>query len=202
VTTKDPVTNYGTFTLAHPKTRLATLNNAAISLRGSRQNQKDLLDWTLSAACANSMIYVEQSTDAVYFNTASQFQIYDLNSCRKDMEFTLDANQKNTTRYYRIKAILPDGNKLYSNTIALRTLLASSIQLFPNPVVNQLKLTGITQNVKELAVFNQMGQAVYIERSISSNTLDLPVSGWKEGIYYLRLIYDNGQFEHIRIIKQ
>jgi hypothetical protein len=202
VTSKDPITNYGTFTLAHPKTRLATLNNSAISLRGSRVKDKDQLDWALSAACANAIVYVEQSTDGTHFKPSYQFPVYDIATCKKNMEFAIDANQKNITSYYRIKAIQPVGNVLYSNIIALRTMLASSLQIFPNPVIDQLRLKGITQAVKELSIFNQMGQTLYLERGISINTLELPVSGWNKGIYYLRMIYENGQSENLRFIKQ
>ncbi|MFN9110165.1 MAG: T9SS type A sorting domain-containing protein, partial [Bacteroidota bacterium] len=178
------------------------LNNSAVTLRGSRVQQKDLLNWTLSSECTNATLHIEQSTDGFDFNTINQFNIYDIASCIKKMDLTVNDYQKNKTIYYRIKVTKPDGKTFYSNVIALKSNTVSGIQIFPNPVSNQLRLTEIPQTVKELAVFNQMGQIIHTERSINHSTHNISASEWNQGIYYLRLIFDNGKSEHLRIIKQ
>ncbi len=201
VTSLNPITNYGTFTLAHPNMATFTLNESAITLRATRINHTDQLEWILSRACINASISIEKSADGFSFSNILQFPVKDLESCQTNMQYAHNGNQSAGSSYYRLKAILNNGNTVYSNTVRLNSRL-TNLQIFPNPSANQIKLTGASQRIKELTICNQLGQVIYSDKNIQANPYTVSVAPWRSGIYYLRLIYDNGESENHKIIRQ
>ncbi len=200
VTSASTISKWGTFTLAHPNMATATLNNAdIITLRASRINLLDQLNWTLTSACINASVEVERSTDGARFYSILQFPVNDLETCRLYMQYQLSDNQ--SSAYYRLKAVLPNGNIMHSNIVRVQGK-NTPIQIFPNPILNQIKLSGVTKNIKEFMIYNQVGQIIYSEKNIQSQPYTIAATQWRSGIYYLRLIFDNGEIENHKIIKQ
>jgi len=193
--------NIRTFTLAHPNLATATLNESAITLRAARRNHADQLDWTLTRACINATVSIERSTDAFSFNNILQFPVRDLESCQTNMQYAHHGNQPAGASFYRLKAILTNGQTIYSNTVRLDSRM-TSLQIFPNPSAGQIRLTWANQRIKELTICNQLGQVIYSDKNIQTNPYPVSLTPWRSGIYYLRLIYDNGETENHKIIRQ
>ncbi len=68
-----------------------------------------------------------------------------------------------------------------------------SLTLFPNPALNKINIeaTGITEGYANIKVYNSMGYIVYQSRIYSDGIYTIDVSGFAQGIYYLKSIYDS-----------
>lgn len=75
------------------------------------------------------------------------------------------------------------------------------IKVFPNPVVNQMNITGLGTNVKGLSLIDITGQAIWTTQVIRE-TEQVDLTNIPGGIYMLRVIKTNGSIQVIRIIKR
>jgi polyhydroxybutyrate depolymerase len=66
-----------------------------------------------------------------------------------------------------------------------------SISIYPNPVVDELRIDGLNSTIKNVSVFNSEGKLV-LERSTPSRTID--VSGLSSGIYQVMVAAEKGLF--------
>ncbi len=68
-----------------------------------------------------------------------------------------------------------------------------SLALFPNPALNKInvEVTGITEGYASIKVYNSMGYIVYQSRIYSDGIYTIDISGFEQGIYYLKAIYDS-----------
>jgi len=117
------------------------------------------------------------------------------------MQYAHHGNQPAAASFYRLKAILTNGQTFYSNTVRLDSRL-TSLQISPNPSAGQIRLTWANQRMKELTICNQLGQVIYSDKNIQTNPYSLSLASWRSGIYYLRMVYDNGETENHKIIRQ
>jgi hypothetical protein len=75
------------------------------------------------------------------------------------------------------------------------------IKVFPNPVVNQMNITGLGTNVKGLSLIDITGQTIWSTQVIRE-TEKVDLTNIPGGIYMLRVIKTNGSIQVIRIIKR
>lgn len=202
VTSAAAINKWGTFTLAHPNMDIYTLYNNEIYLQGKRIYNTDQLYWNLSESCVNATVFVEQSNDGVRFSAIYNFSVNNIEACQKQMRQNFQSDKQNISNYYRLKAVLPNRNVLYSNTVHLYNAQNSVIKISPNPAISQITLSGIDGNVRELMIFDQLGQMIFSGKTIQSQPYIIHSEKWKSGIYYLKLIFTNGASENYKIIKQ
>jgi hypothetical protein len=62
--------------------------------------------------------------------------------------------------------------------------------IYPNPVHNQMNITSGVE-MTEVAIFNQLGQLVY-NQAVKSNNFSLNTLGFNAGVYFVRIITDQG----------
>lgn len=96
-------------------------------------------------------------------------------------------------------------DQLYVDDIAVDVALggkdfnAADFKFYPNPVKDVLNLS-YDQNIKNVAVFNLLGQKV-LENTINANTTQMDMSNLASGSYLVRVTSDN-QTKTIKVIKQ
>lgn len=78
-------------------------------------------------------------------------------------------------------------------------IFSSTLKVYPNPVKNLLNING-ADGYSQLDIYSLSGQVVY-NRTISSNTAILNISGLKSGVYYLRMLGENKPAISKKIIK-
>ncbi len=68
-----------------------------------------------------------------------------------------------------------------------------SLTLYPNPALNEINIetTGITESSANIKVYNSMGYVVYQSRIYNDGIYTINVSGFNQGIYYLKSIYNS-----------
>lgn len=70
--------------------------------------------------------------------------------------------------------------------------IASIIKIFPNPVKEQLFVEGLEELEGELVVVNSLGQVI-LQRSVAKENLQLEVSGFSQGIYFIHCYDEYGR---------
>jgi len=70
-----------------------------------------------------------------------------------------------------------------TNTLKKETI---DISIFPNPTQNTLNLT-TKKSLDVIRIYNQLGQLMWQESSISSNQVSIDVSGFSSGIYVVQV---------------
>ncbi|MEJ8817094.1 T9SS type A sorting domain-containing protein [Lacibacter sp. H407] len=111
--------------------------------------------------------------------------------------------------FYRIRVVDVDGKYSYSNTIAIRLVKQSKVQVWPSPFSSQLNLQ-VEQEagaVLEVRMFNMSGVIVYNKRQITTagtNNIQLvdQLSRLSGGLYVIELMSNNSKIYSETIVKQ
>ncbi len=201
VTSKDPVNIYGTFTLARPRLATFVLNNNRITLQGKIFNNRDLMEWNLPPDCYNASIFIEHSYDGKNYRQINQLTPDTWSIERKLMRYEHNINNEKK-RFYRLKIVTAASGFFYSNTIQLNNAPLSNMQILPNPATDKIMLTGNTDPIRQVIIYNQMGQAVFSMQGSGNNSLQIPVEKLQNGLYNLRVLSDKEQIQNLRFIKQ
>lgn len=75
-------------------------------------------------------------------------------------------------------------------TLSINDSELELVKQFPNPAKEYVHYT-TSETVKELVVYNHIGQTVDWS-SINSNNFDLSLSSYNEGVYYVKLLFNDG----------
>ena len=94
-------------------------------------------------------------------------------------------------------SIKDDPNKFYLKVYYSPTDIEETekpeMKLYPNPVNHSLKIEA--DGMTHVTVYNQLGQLVYASEC-DSNSLNINVSDWNEGIYLVKVMTGNGWVSH------
>ena len=94
-------------------------------------------------------------------------------------------------------SIKDDPNKFYLKVYYSPTDIEETekleMNLYPNPVNHSLKIEA--DCMTHVTVYNQLGQLVYASEC-DSNSLNINVSDWNEGIYLVKVMTGNGWVSH------
>ncbi len=138
---------------------------------------------------------IEKSSNRTQFTTIGTVQA----SNKSTYQFTDLAAQSNLS-YYRLKITSSNGQVRYSDILAVKSGVASAITMYPNPVVNSLNVTGLS-NATTIKIFNATGQLVAIERT-TANSVSLDVASLKPGVYVLQVLRNGEVATQQRFIRQ
>ena len=94
-------------------------------------------------------------------------------------------------------SIKDDPNKFYLKVYYSPTDIEETekpeMNLYPNPVNHSLKIEA--DGMTHVTVFNQLGQLIFASEC-DSNSLNINVSDWNEGIYLVKVMTGNGWVSH------
>ncbi len=73
--------------------------------------------------------------------------------------------------------------------------------LYPNPSNDFLNITSTnpTKQINDLKIYDQLGSLVYADAEIKSENISVDVSKFAEGIYFISLIFSDGELENRKI---
>lgn len=138
---------------------------------------------------------IEKSNNRMQFTSIGSVQA----SNKSSYQFIDLAAQSNLS-YYRLKITSSNGQVRYSDILAVKAGVANSIAMYPNPVVNSLNITGLS-NATTIKIFNTTGQLVAIEKT-SANTLSLDVTALKPGLYMMQVLKNGEVATQQRFVRQ
>jgi hypothetical protein len=173
-----------------------TLNQFSATL----QNDKALLQWQTSNEVNMRGFTIESSIDASNFTAIATISA---NNQTTNSYHWLDATTRNGTVYYRLKMMNTDGSFTYSNIVSVVFKAASTLAIYPNPVVNTLLLKyGVTSTTAQASLYSVQGKKI-MTVTIPSNTTQTSIdasklpSGW-----YLLQMADYAGIKTVKFLKQ
>ena len=163
--------------------------------RGKRLDaEMILLYWLTYQEIENKGFEIQQSWDAKHFETIAFVDGAGNSSSIKNYEFQVTNAQ---SAYYRLKQVDFDGSFSYSQVIFIEgDLDVHKLQIFPNPVVDQVNLSS-NQNIAsevKLEIYNDRGLRLFSE-SGSLQTINVKLNQqikyWSNGLYILKVNLNN-----------
>ncbi|MBL7727527.1 MAG: T9SS type A sorting domain-containing protein, partial [Dinghuibacter sp.] len=194
VTTKATLFNAGN---AAQLTRSLTakITQAVVPLRlvsfgGYMNGETAQLQWLTENESGIRYFEVERSFDGAVF--APIQQVTALNSSQRSSYSAADRGLATSggytgTAYYRLRITDRNGPVSYSNIVRLSTGKTGLLTLLPNPVNNQLTISGFTDNRKYEAVISDITGKKVLTGTVSSLQHTINTAMLEKGVYILQL---------------
>ncbi len=158
-----------------------------------------LLQWSTNTEVNTDHFEIEYSADGIHFNSIGSADASGNSNVPVNYQW-IHSNPPGGTNFYRIKEIDIDGRFTFSETrqVYITPVHAS---IFPNPVINELKLSfPYSGKPVTASVMNSSG-AVVMTQKITHELTTIPVKNLSGGIYLL-VINDNHSPVILRFVKQ
>lgn len=165
-----------------------------LNFSGAINLKEHLLTWATASSFNNSHFEIERRSANTDFVPIGRIVNQQEGSITLSYQFS-DEQPLAGTNYYRLKQVDFDGQFSYSKTIALKNN-SNALQVFPNPVVQQLTLTGLATGM--ITVHNSLGQLI-LQKECSTESSTIDTEGWPSGIYY---VHHPETGEGIRLVKE
>jgi Secretion system C-terminal sorting domain len=153
-----------------------------------------LLSWVTSSEINSLQFDVERSNNAVFFTKIGSVKATGNSTNAISYDF-VDKNPTSGINYYRLKQIDRDGKFIYTPT---RSVLFDAsdnnkFKYYPNPTSGMLtiELPNLSSNeMKVINIINAAGATVnqLKIRDNINNTIELDLSNYSKGIYFIQLI--------------
>ncbi len=170
-----------------------------ISFNAYPDNGKVKLEWSTASETDNAFFTIQKSTDSQGWlmvqkvsgsGTSSNTQYYS----------AYDITPYPGVSYYRLMQTDIDGNQSFSPIISINLGKKNAeITMYPNPATNLVKISFPIAGRYEVSLLNIAGQIVSNTTLTTSDNLVLNVTGFRTGIYFVRIIH-NGITETEKLI--
>ncbi len=189
--------------------RFVVLPVTITSVKAVVQNKHVSVSWTVENEINIEKYAVERSSDGINFERLVVV-LPQSTSAGNNYKIT-DVSPLEGENFYRIKVYDRNGEIKYS-TIAKAVIVkhtASGMSIFPNPVRNSkinLQLTNQASGLYKLTLSNNLGQVIYTESKVSSNTtgtiqINLPVQ-LQNGIYQLEVVTPANEKQVLQVMAE
>ena len=159
-----------------------------LSTKGWAGENGNTVEWETNTDPADHF-EIEKSNDGSNFKTIATVP-YKTNAASTTAKYQfLDNEVKGEVQYYRVKAIEPDNNVLYSQIITIKNSLSSNIIVSPNPAQGDvyLRIPGSNFLNKEMVMVAMSG--VIVKRQTINDTnsqIKLDVRMLPHGVYVIK----------------
>lgn len=193
-----------TFTEVHPYTPpmdlcpliVLPVNLLAFSAT-SKKNNDVLLNWKVGVENGISSYDVEFSKDGIQFSKVGSVKANN----NSNYSFTHSGIDESPIVYYKLKTVDIDNSVQYSNTLrVVRNIKGSEFSISPNPVVNQLTISGFSNSGK-LQIIDLSGKVLLEQQNIQQKDISVDISLLQAGIYFLKYS-DSEKTKYEKIIKK
>ncbi|MEL6252401.1 MAG: T9SS type A sorting domain-containing protein [Bacteroidota bacterium] len=179
------------FTLGTADVSQTPLPVNLLAFKASIVNEKHVrLDWQTLSERNNDYFSLERSDSGVEWENIANIPGAGNYSSLSTYSHT-DYLPYDGLSYYRLKQIDFDGRFSFSpiKQVNIETRLKQAVSLAPNPVSGILILEGNPQDLRNIEVYNSLGQALPIEANFSENSerrLSIDLSSFSPRIYYIK----------------
>ena len=141
--------------------------------------------WQADKVVDSKKYIIEYSCDAVNWLTAGTLVALPQKS---RYTFPHEFYTVNSKMYYRIKAILKNGNFIYSNVaIASRKMLNNELAVYPNPASNSISFYTIDNDIAINLATIYTTQGVVLKQFWYKPNYAVDISSIENGTYYIKL---------------
>ena len=120
----------------------------------------------------------------------------------------IDQSPMSEVNYYRLKQVDIDGLFSYSGIVEIQFdgVPANSVTIFPNPTadVAKVKLHSLEQGTFSFQLVDQAGKRLKLGHILNIETVSevqLDISEFPAGIYYLQMMAPSGKIESLKVVK-
>jgi hypothetical protein len=108
--------------------------------------------------------------------------------------------------YYRLRQVDFDGSSVTSNVISIAPKSPKgTLKVYPNPTSDNQITLELGENMarrdipntfgtEEVSVINSLGQTVFQQKTLGQNNLQLNVSTWAKGVYFIKAAGETVKF--------
>ena len=159
----------------------------------------DKLSWLTSSEINGSRFDVEQSNNGIDFKTVGSIPAKNVSS-GGSYNFNYRANG-NARSFYRLKGVDIDGKISFSKIIdVISNCAAISINVYPNPVLDDLHVNISNNNSSRLVIFNTDGKMVIPFTILKNGDNTVNIKNLPSGIYVVK-VFDEVDTKVIRVTK-
>lgn len=173
------------------------LSNHFISFNGNIINNVARLAWEVNAQNDYAQFIVQKSFDGVHFQNTDG-KIYTVKN-QRFYSFNDILDETTSRVFYRVQILDQAGAVSFSQVVKLENNGKNEYNLYPNPASNVISLFLVDGNEKVM-VYNTLGQVVY-SGSANGNIMDLNISQYIPGVYYVQVLNANNELSRIQFIK-
>ncbi len=177
----------------------ATLEVELLTFEGkTKQNAVDLT-WTTANEKNNAGFEIERSTDGKAFEKIGFVKGNGTTNIKQSYNFT-DNSPLSILTYYRLGQVDFDRTRVTSNTISIAPQSSKvKLKVYPNPTSDNQITVDFTENTEGVSVVNLLGQTVFQQKTIGQNRLQLDISTWAKGVYFVKTTENT---EGVKFVKQ
>jgi mannan endo-1,4-beta-mannosidase len=190
--------------VSHLELRKSTVLPVRLNyFKGAVQSGAPLLTWNTSEETGLAHFEIERSADGINFTTIATVPARNI-TFGSNYQFTDQSVQSLATGklYYRLRMV-EEGESRYSSIVSLQlSALNPGIAAYPNPVKDQLTITGLEINRMQVMITDATGRIVMQRTTAGAPTAYFNVQGLQAGIYQVQLINDSGYRWSLRFTKQ
>ncbi len=170
-----------------------------ISFNAYPDNGEVKLEWSTASETDNAFFTIQKSTDGQSWETIQKVLGSGTTSGIENYT-AFDLTPYSGTSYYRLMQTDIDGKETFSPIISINLGNKNAgITVYPNPATSLIKISFPSSGRYEVSLLNIGGQIVNNTVLTTSDNLVLNVSGFKTGIYFVRIIH-NGITETKKLI--
>jgi len=192
------IANGRRFTVGTTNAARTPLPVTLLQFDGEPQPTGVRLHWSTASEQNSDFFQVERSLDLSAWNEVATIPAAGVSSSLIAYE-AFDPEPHTGTTYYHLKQVDQDGTFSYSTVISLAPTKMRDIQLWPNPSSGTLRITDPTGPMTNLRVLDARGSLVDQYINVSTDTIDLDLSGHIPGVYFVQVESDRTS-EQLRVV--
>ena len=169
-----------------------------LSFDGQKQNNNVNLHWLTSNEINTSHFNVQRSSNGTTFNSIGRVEARNTTGSNNSYSLT-DASPINGINYYRLQMVDIDDKTTYSPIIKIVFAGKNELQVFPNPAVNFISLSGLEGKgiIKIIAADGRLVKQI----DVTNNSMLIDISILAKGLYVLQYSNDTKK-EQVKILKE
>jgi uncharacterized repeat protein (TIGR01451 family) len=179
-----------------------------LAVRGSLNQEKSLVQWTVTAERDVAAYEVEYATDGIHFTSVGQVPATSTGEAVKHYQLLDEVNTAADKRFYRVRVLGVNGNYTYSTVIRLTLAGLDVIRIQPNPFERYVNLQLQSKNGGQLRLrlVDFSGREVLrtteqLNKGVNTININVP-AGLTTGAYVLELVTGEGYKYQQKLMKR
>ena len=162
-------------------------------------NHTKLLRWTTLSEINNDYFLLEKSLNGLDFEIIAQIQGQGNSNQTINYSYHDDVKHQGTV-YYRLIQTDFDGSKQIFPMISVDCSQEPDIKIMPNPFKSVVYVCGLPTDCL-VEIFGAKGERLQSFNNNDANMLEMNLEHLSSGIYFVKIIQNNGQHKAIKLVK-
>lgn len=183
------IANGRRFTIGTTNVARTPLPVTLLEFTGESQPTGVRLRWSTASEQNSDFFQVERSPDLLTWSHVTTVPAAGESNSLISYE-AFDPTTRTSLTYYRLKQVDQDDTFTFSPVISIASTEVRDIQLWPNPSSGILRISDPTGPMTSLRVLDSRGSLVDQNINLSTDIIDLDLSGHFPGVYFVHIESD------------